>query len=75
MATFNFADQYRTAGLKPTSEIVRLRQSAAERIISNVDDQKILDLVKFYYGLPVSGGGEWFVSAFSEDDASFMMVD
>lgn len=75
MATFNFADQYRTAGFQPTSEIVRFRQLAAEKIITNLDDRKILDLVRLYFGSPVRAGGEWFVSAFSEDDASFSMVD
>ncbi|VFS50789.1 GTPase-associated system all-helical protein GASH [Budvicia aquatica] len=75
MADYNFADQYRAAGLAPGSDIIRLRQSAFDDLRENLNIDNILDLTRIYFGLTVPSGTDWFRNAFSENDLSFSMID
>lgn len=73
MSDFNFADQYKLAGLSPTSENIASREAAVDSIRNSLDFNKSLDLVRFYFDLPVESS-DWFVEAFRENDTSFSLV-
>lgn len=75
MPSYNFADQYRTAGLAPGPEIIRLRQAPFDKLRKSIDRRTILNLTRLYFGFPVPDGTDWFQAAFGETDASFSMVD
>ena len=75
MAPFNFADQYREAGLSPSAEAVRSRQEPFEKLRQSLDAPKIIDLTRLYFGLPLPGGASWFRDGFAESDESFSFVD
>jgi hypothetical protein len=72
---YNFADQYKVAGLAPGPEIIRLRQKSFDKLRKDIDITTILNLTRLYFGLPVPSGTDWFRDAFAEDDASFSMID
>jgi hypothetical protein len=74
MAEFDFADRYAEAGLSPTADVITNRQATAARIVDEIDNKKILDLVACYY----SGAGldlGWMRDQFAQEDASFSLVN
>lgn len=75
MAQIGLADSYRMARLSPTPEVMGLRQSAFDKVRLSIDGPKAVALSRMYFGLPLSKGGEWFHSAFAENDPSFSLVD
>lgn len=74
MAKFTFADRYAEAGLEPTSQLIISRQEPAKRIIADITDAQVLDLVAVYYG-STDVDLVWFRDEFVEDDASFSLVN
>jgi hypothetical protein len=75
MSSYNFADQYKAAGLAPGPEIIRLRQASFDKLRKDMKLSTVLDLTRLYFGLPVPDGTDWFRDAFAEADASFSMID
>jgi hypothetical protein len=75
MPSFNFADQYKAAGLNPGPEIIKLRQEPFDKIQKGLNTTMVLDLTRLYFGFAVPNGTEWFSEAFRETDASFSMID
>jgi hypothetical protein len=75
MPSFNFADQYKAAGLNPGPEIIKLRQEPFDKIQKRLNTTMVLDLTRLYFGFAVPNGNEWFSEAFRETDASFSMID
>ncbi|MDE9475139.1 hypothetical protein KKJ12_20105 [Xenorhabdus bovienii] len=74
MANFTFADRYSEAGLAPTSQTIISRQEPVNRIVANIKDGQILDLVAVYYG-SVEINLNWFRDEFAQEDASFSLVN
>jgi hypothetical protein len=72
MSTFDFADRYAQAGLKPTPEIIEARKASFERIRDEADKKKLLDLVAVYYGL--ESDLSWFRDELREEDPTFSLV-
>ena len=75
MPNYNFADQYKRAGLAPGSEIIQQRQESFEKLLDNINTPMILDLTRLYFGFSVPDGTDWFRDIFIETDASFSMID
>lgn len=76
MPSYNFADQYKAAGLNPGPDIIQRRQEPFDRILEEIDTTRILDLTRLYFGFSVPNGtDDWFSEAFRENDASFSMID
>ncbi|MFQ0829074.1 GTPase-associated system all-helical protein GASH [Serratia fonticola] len=73
MAKFTFADRYAEAGLKPSSETITARQEPVKRIVANIKESQILDLVSVHYGSS-DVGLDWFRDEFAQEDASFSLV-
>ncbi|STR60877.1 Uncharacterised protein [Klebsiella pneumoniae] len=61
-------------GLAPTSETIISRQEPVKRLVDNINEQQILDLTSFYYG-DTDVSLEWFRAEFSEEDASFSLLN
>lgn len=74
MATFTFADRYAEEGLLPSSEQINSRQEPAKRIVADINNDKILDLVAVYYG-STDVNLDWFRDEFLQEDASFSLVN
>lgn len=74
MAKFTFADRYAEAGLSPSAERIISRQEPAKRIVGNIKDNQILELVAVYYGSN-NIDLDWFRDEFSTEDASFSLVN
>lgn len=74
MAKFTFADRYAEAGLSPSAERIISRQEPAKRIVDNITDNQVLDLVAMYYGSTDIDLG-WFRDEFATEDASFSLVN
>ncbi|MGE6101600.1 hypothetical protein ACLH0B_20455 [Aeromonas salmonicida] len=72
MAKFTFADRYAEAGLSPSAERIISRQEPAKRIVGNIKDNQILELVAVYYGSN-NIDLDWFRDEFSTEDASFSL--
>lgn len=75
MPGFNFADNYKSAGLTTSGETIRLRHEAFEAVRKSLDSARTLDLCRLYFGLPVPRGTDWFRDAFAATDPSFSMVE
>lgn len=75
MPSYNFADQYKAAGLNPGPEIIKLRQEPFDKIQKGLNTTMVLDLTRLYFGFPTPNGTEWFSEAFRVTDASFSMID
>lgn len=75
MTEFNFADNYRAAGLSVSPEILKTRQEPFEKLRKAIDPSIAVNLVRLYFGLLVPGGTDWFRDAFGETDTSFSLVD
>lgn len=74
MAKYTFADRYSEAGLAPTSQTILFRQEPAKRIVANINNDQILDLVSAYYAFS-NIKLEWFRDEFAQEDASFSLVN
>lgn len=74
MAKFTFADRYVEAGLLPSAEIITLRDAPVKRIVENISNEQILDLVAVYYG-STEIDLEWFRDEFFQEDISFSLVN
>ncbi|QWT40906.1 GTPase-associated system all-helical protein GASH [Dickeya dadantii] len=74
MANFTFADRYREAGLSPTSQTIISRQEPVNRIVANISDSQILDLLAVYYGSS-QVNLDWFRDEFVQEDASFSLLN
>ncbi len=74
MAKFTFADRYAEAGLSPNSEQINSRLEPVKRIVADINNDQILDLVAVYYG-STDVNLEWFRDEFLQEDASFSLVN
>ncbi len=75
MTGFNFADNYRAAGLTAGPDVLRTRQEPFDKLRKAIDPRTAIDLTRLYFGLHVPRGTDWFRDAFGEADASFSLVD
>src|SRR5712691_1088577 len=75
MVGFNFADNYKAAGLTPGPDIIRLREEPFDKLRKSIDASTAIGLTRLYFGLPVPDGTDWFRDAFAKADPSFTMVD
>lgn len=75
MSSYNFADQYKAAGLNPGPDIIQRRQEPFDKILEEINTSRILDLTRLYFGFSVPNGTDWFSEAFRATDASFSMID
>jgi len=73
VAGFNFADNYRMAGLNPGPDILKLRQDPFEKLRKELTTEMAINLVRLYFGLPLPDGTDWFRDAFGEADLSFSL--
>lgn len=74
MATYDFADTYRAAGLAPGPEIIRLRLEPFESLRKELNAERAVDLTRLYFGLSKEAPS-WFRDAFAKADPSFSMLD
>jgi hypothetical protein len=74
MAKFTFADRYSEAGLEPSSEKINSRYEPVKRIIEDITDAQLIDLVLFYYNFP-SVNLDWFRDEFAQEDSGFSLVN
>lgn len=51
-----------------------LRLEPFDKISEDLDRDRTLDLVRFYFGLPVAGDTGWFSTPFTDADAAFSMI-
>jgi hypothetical protein len=72
---FNFADNYRAAGLAPGPDILRTRQDPFDKLRRTIDFQTAIDLTRLYFELPVPRGTDWFRDSFGATDPSFSLID
>lgn len=75
MSSYNFADNYRAAGLAVGPEVLRTRQQPFDKLREAINSRSSVDLIRIYFGLRVPQGTEWFRSAFAETDVSFSLID
>lgn len=75
MTEFNFADNYRAAGLTTGADALRTRQEPFDKLRRAVDPGIATDLTRLYFGLCVPRGTNWFRDAFGATDASFSLID
>lgn len=75
MSRYSFADQYRAANMAPGPEIISLRQEAVEKLLPDLDNDKLLELTRIYFGLDCSSDNNWFRDAFLKTDPSFSLID
>ncbi|OLY65082.1 GTPase-associated system all-helical protein GASH [Leptospira santarosai] len=69
------ADYYRIERMNPGPEIISLRNEALEKISAEINNFKIIELVRIFFGLPNAKDIDWFKLGFSEKDPSFSMID
>lgn len=75
MTSFNFADNYKAAGLTPGPEIISLRQLPFDQLRNDMTASRIVELTRLYFGLKTPTDPEWFRAAFGQNDVSFTLVD
>lgn len=76
MGGFNLADSYRAAGMTMGPDDVRMRQEPFDNLRKAIDPRTAIDLVRFYFGLSVPRGTDWFRDAFGGNtDPSFSLID
>jgi hypothetical protein len=61
---FNFADNYRSAGLTTHPDALRTRQEPFDKLREAIDPQTAIDLTRLYFGLSVPRGTDWFRECF-----------
>lgn len=74
MTDFVFADRYAAEGISPPGEIIAARTPPAERILEEITEGQVLDLVRLYYGSR-DVDLNWFRDEFVQEDASFSLVN
>ncbi len=75
MVSFNFADNYRAAGLATNPDVLRTRQKPFNKLRQAIDPKTAIDLTRLYFGLSVPRGTDWFRDVFGETDVSFSLID
>lgn len=73
----SFSDWYRIAAIEPTEEILNNRWEGIEAVVSKLDTQSSLDLVRLFLG-KLSDGADFkdkFKNSFKEADPTFRMTD
>jgi len=76
VAKFNFADNYRAAGLTTGPDALRTRKVPFEKLRQAIDPRTAIDLTRIYFGLPLPPRiTDWFRDAFGETDPSFSLID
>ncbi|MCR1795580.1 GTPase-associated system all-helical protein GASH [Leptospira sp. id769339] len=75
MIEYSLADQYKKGGLNPGPDIINLRKEPFEKLYLELNQDKIITLVRVCYGLKRSGDLEWIRDAFANTDPSFTLVD
>lgn|GEM_PF-1880916 len=71
---YTFADRYAEAGISPSADLINSRQEPVVRIVNNINNTQILDLVAVYYG-DSNTDLDWFRDEFIKEDASFSLVN
>lgn len=66
MIELNLADHYKLAGLNPGPEIINLRKESFDKISSELNNAKIIELVRIYFGFPTTKEFDWFRNGFAE---------
>lgn len=74
MTKMVFADRYAAEGLAPTAEDIAAREAPFARIVEEITDAHILDLVSLYYGATGLELG-WFRDEFAKEDTRFSLVN
>ena len=74
MQELSLPDCYGHAGLSPEAANIALRIEPVKAIAANLTNEQVLDLVRFYFGLPVHSATDWFSEPIVEADPSFSMV-
>jgi hypothetical protein len=73
---FNFADNYKAAGLTVSPDVLRTRQGPFDKLRKEMTPQIAADLIRLYFEMEVPCGTDWFRDAFGgEADPSFSMID
>ncbi|WP_061209306.1 GTPase-associated system all-helical protein GASH [Leptospira borgpetersenii] len=75
MKELNLADLYKLAGLNPGPEIINLRKDSFDKILSELNNAKIIQLVRMYFGFPATSDFDWFRNGFAEMDSSFTLIE
>ena len=70
----SLADCYGYAGLTSEAANISLRLEPFQAISKELDTDRILDLVRFYFGLPVTTDTKWYSTPIIEADPAFSMV-
>lgn len=74
MKDLSLSDCYGYAGLTADAVNISLRLEPFQTISEELDTSKVLDLVRFYFGLPVNSDTKWFSAPVIEADPAFSMV-
>ncbi|MDE4139998.1 GTPase-associated system all-helical protein GASH [Phaeobacter gallaeciensis] len=74
MKEISLADCYGHAGLSSEAANIAPRLEAFDTISRYVDKDRTIDLVRFYYGLPVTRDTDWFSAPITDADPTFSMV-
>ncbi|MBB4302821.1 hypothetical protein GGD81_001857 [Rhodobium orientis] len=74
MKEISLADCYGHAGLTSEATNIALRLKPFDTISKAVDADRILDLVRFYFGMPVARDTDWFSKPIVDADPAFSMV-
>ena len=74
-AHVTFADQYKAAGISPTAELIKVRKPVFDKLRGGLDNGRILDLVRLYFGLTLPENARWFKDPFASADPSFTLID
>jgi len=74
MAKIVFADRYAAEGLAPSAEDIAAREAPFARIVEEITDAHILDLVSLYYGA-TDLDLVWFREEFAKEDTRFSLVN
>ena len=74
MKELSLADCYRYAGLTSEAANISLRLEPFQAIAKELTTDRVLDLVRFYFGLPVTADTKWFSTPIIEADPAFSMI-
>ena len=74
MKELSLSDCYGHAGLTSEAANISLRLKPFQGIAKDLGTNQILDLIRFYFGLPVAADTKWFSTPFIEEDPTFSMV-
>lgn len=74
MKELTLADCYGYAGLSGEATNISLRLEPVQKVAKDLTPDQVVDLVRFYFGLPVSNETDWFSAPIIEADPAFSMV-